>query len=445
MIKTRLRRLLSNKLLKKGLFDTNYYFLAQVGSRLIGLGVIPIFARLFTVEEFATYDLLILSSSFIVLIAGLGIDSGSAILIAENKAEADALPRILFTTLMLNLITIGILWIVSMGLFYFGIGELSLDISLLHGLFLYTLAYQYNYSVYNFIRWLGNAKVASLVNFFSYVLMVSGGLLAILIFDPSALNYIIGATIGGLIGVLLTTIQARHYLKPGIMPTKGIRELLKLSLPYIPTYMSNYLMQFIDRLLITSFFTLSTLGLYSLVTRIGQIVTFSLQIISSGFRPVITANYTNQHGLALGRMIYNFYCGLTIPYIVFIMLSSSTLINLFGGSEYGQAEPILPFVALSVWFLGSFFLTGYGYQIKRRTLFITLVTLSVVGLIYFLSLIFIRFAGPLGIAQASAISTAAGALFYTHLSERLFSFGYKLKYMWASFVMGEAIVFFAAL
>lgn len=440
MIKRILQSIKGDRLLKQGLVDTNYYLLAQVGSRVIGLLIIPIFARLLTLEEFATYDLFILASSFIVLLGGLGMDSGAAIKIAENKDDTVALHSLLFTTLFVSLLSIVFLWLVAIGTWYLGFATNDFNPYLIHGLFIYTILYQFNYLVYNFIRWLGNAKIAALINFTSYILGIVGGLVCMLIWKSTLANYILGAIVGSTAGVLLSAYYARSYLALRFLPADHFKDLLRLSLPYVPTYLSSYFMQFVDRLLITSFFGLSTLGLYALVNRIGQVVTFTLQIISSGFRPIITVNYATEEGQGLSRKIFTGYWLATVPVSIISVLMSPLIINIFGGDKYQMAIPVLPYIILSVWLLGSFFLFGFGYQIKRKTIYVTLITFMVVVLIYVLSLVFIRTSGMIGIAQATTLAAALGAFLYVYISERLYSFKYSMKLMMLSIFISILIL-----
>ena len=44
-------------LIKKGLSDSRYYLIANIGNKLLAFLIIPILAKSVSVEEFATYDL----------------------------------------------------------------------------------------------------------------------------------------------------------------------------------------------------------------------------------------------------------------------------------------------------------------------------------------------------------------------------------------------------
>jgi O-antigen/teichoic acid export membrane protein len=268
---------------------------------------------------------------------------------------------------------------------------------------------------------------------------ILGGLLLIL-FEAKLENYILGSIGGSFLGAILSTYNGRAFLKPRILSKVQFKDLMALSLPYIPTYLSNYLLQFIDRIIITSFFGLEVLGLYALINRIGSITLFALQIVSNGFRPIIFSNYQNPEGQLLGRRIFNFFWISLVPITVIVIVASKPVINLFGGSQYSHAVPILPYIVISVMFWGTFFLFGFGYQIRRRTSYITLITFGVVASVYLLSFPLIQLSGIAGVAQATFVSTMIGSILYIYISEKLFSFGYNIKLMVGSMIISTMIL-----
>lgn len=369
------------------------------------------------------------------------MDSGIAIKIIENKTESRLLSKLLVTTIGFSVAIQIILWGSTWLLRDTVSQKFSISFNFINGLFLYTILYQYNYNIYNFMRWLGNAKQAALINFLSSALSISFGLVLILM-NPKLESYIIGSICGSFIGAAISTYYGRKYLSLRVLSYSQFKDLMVLSVPYVPTYLSNYLLQFIDRLIITASFGFEILGLYALINRIGTVALFALQIISNGFRPVIFSNYQNVEGQSLGRKIFSFFWSSLIPVTVLVIMLSKPVINIFGGDQYGEGASILPYSLISVMFWSTFFLFGFGYQIRRKTVYITLITLAVVGLVYLLSFPLIKVSGIVGVAQATFLSTMIGSFLYIYVSERLYAFGYNLKLMVASMITCSAILFF---
>lgn len=435
MIKLLTTFLRKDPLLRQGLVDTNYYFLAQTGAKVITLLVLPVFARLLSLEQFAAYDLFVLSSGFLVLVASLGMDSGLAIKIAETREDNELLSALLTTTIGVSSFLIIVLWIGGIVVLSINPAIASISPLFINGLFLYTLIYQYNYNIYNFARWLGNARAAALINFTSSVLGIIGGMISLLAFEREVEYYVMGAIVGNLGGAVLSTLNARKYLVLRKLPPSHLKDLMRLSLPYLPTYFSTYLMQLTDRLIITSVFGLSGLGLYAFVNRIAQVPNFGLQIVANGFRPIIYSNYKRQEGRRLANRIFNFFWIMMVPATLISVFAASPIILFLGGDQYENAKDILPYIVVSVLFLGSFYLFGFGYSIKRKTLYVTWISLGVVLGIYLLSFPLIKLSGMLGVAQASVIVSLIGAFVYILLSEKLCPFKYNYKLMFVSVIL----------
>src|SRR5687767_11123903 len=103
-------RIKSNELLVKGISDTNFYLLANAGTKLINFLIIPVITRFVGVEQFAIYDLFLLSSGLLSMVAGLGMDSGAAIIIVENKNDLQKLKTLFSQSLASNVAMLLLLW-----------------------------------------------------------------------------------------------------------------------------------------------------------------------------------------------------------------------------------------------------------------------------------------------------------------------------------------------
>lgn len=436
-------RIKENPLLVRGIVDTNYYLIAQVFSRAIAILVIPIVARILTVKEFATYDLFLLISSFISLLATLGIDSGMAIKIVESKDNKVEQASLLKTSLMMSTAVLLLLWTAAIITSRFEWFPITYSMLFINGLFVYTLFAQFNYTVFGFVRWVGKAKEAAWINFITYFLGITLGFL-LLIQTKRLEFYVLGIVIGNFFGSLLSTWIVRDYLfkHKFIFQYFYFKDLMKLSLPYLPTYLSNFAMQFVDRLLITNAFGMEALGLYAIVNRIAQIPMFAINLVSYGFQPVIFNNYGNQNGKGLSQLIFNVFWISIVPLTAIIIVFGEPLLSLFGGEKYLAAIKILPFIIVSTLMLGSFYLFGFGYAIKRKTIYVTLITITVVGIIYFASLYLIPIRGISGVAEATFLATTIGAVVYIWLSERLYAFGYQLKWMFVSIAVTTGLLLF---
>jgi len=273
-------------LVKNGLSDSKYYLIANIGNKALAFLIIPILAKTIGVEQFAIYDLFLIISGIINIIIVLGMDSGISILLAESKDNDNRLSFLYVSTL---LISISILFFLSLilGIIFIYIDELFL---LNREIWIYIILYELftiiSYHTFNFLRWRERAKHASFVTLFSYI---SGMLIGVyfLYLKGSIESYLQGLVVGLFLGSLVSLYVSREFIfrfKVLANSKELLKELLKLSLPFVPTYLGNRLIFMADRVVILMLFGQHELGLYALVAKLANIPQFIINTVTGGPR-----------------------------------------------------------------------------------------------------------------------------------------------------------------
>ena len=298
-------------LVKKGISDSKYYLLSNIGNKALAFLVIPILARIVGVEGFATYDLFLIISSFFHILVILGIDSGIAILLSESKDDDDKLAFYFVLTLLISSFLVVMLSAIF-GTIFIYIDELFLlDEKIWFYIGFYVFFNMINYHTFNFLRWRERAKQTSFISLFSYVLGMLIGLYYLYL-NNTVESYLHGLVVGLFLGSLMSLYIAKEYiLKFRILDNSKelLKELLKLSLPFVPNYLGGSLMQMADRIVILMLFGKYELGLYALIVKLAMMPQFILGTITGGFLPVMFHNYKTKDGALL---IYPFAQSLNI-------------------------------------------------------------------------------------------------------------------------------------
>jgi len=429
-LKNKVKNLLSNKLLKKGLLDSNYYMIANIGNRAIGFLVIPILARSVSVEEFANYDLFLLITGFLHILVTLGTDSGIAILIAENKKDIDKLSFYYVITIVISLLFLTLLFLSINVVFLFKDTFFTFDRFFWLLIVGYTFFSIINYHTFNFLRWQTEAKKAAIINLFSYI---SGVLIGVgfIYQNNSIINYLYGLIIGAFLGTLFSLYISKDLIKNFKIidnAKDSLKELFKLSLPFIPNYIGNNLMQITDRIVILMLFGKYELGIYAVIMRFAQIPQFLSSIITGGFLPVMYNNYKTEDGVKLIKNFFHIYL-LFIPilFIVFYLIDDLVII-MFGGNEYVKYAYLLPMALVSILFVNATQCSGFGYTIKRKTHYIMYITFFSVAVNFILSIAFGYWVGLAGIFLGTLLAGIVRTYMHISLSEKLYKFGYSKLY-----------------
>ncbi len=416
------------RLVKKGLSDSRYYLIANIGNKLLAFLIIPILAKTVGVEEFATYDLFLVISSFLNIIVILGIDSGIAILLAESSDNKE-LSFLYVSTLLISLLVIVLFSIIFSIVFTYTDELFLLKREIWVYIFFYVLFTMISYHTFNFLRWRERAKEASFVTLFSYISGMLTGLLFLYLYK-SVESYLQGLIVGVFVGAIVSLYISREYIlnfKIVKDAKERLKELLKLSLPFIPSYLGDTLMQMADRVVILMLFGKYELGLYAIIIKLAMIPQIVLGTVTGGFLPVMLKNHNTSKGKSLIRNFFHIYL-LIIPISFLVVYPiSEWAVELFGGKDFVEASYLLPMAIASILFVQSNQASGFGYYIKRKTHYIIYITFGTVALNYIFSLILGYEIGVKGVILGTLIAGIIKTYINTLYSERLYSVEYSFK------------------
>jgi len=432
-------------LIKKGLSDSKYYLIANIGNKALAFLIIPILAKTIGVEEFATYDLFLVISGFLNILIILGIDSGIAILLAESKDDDRVLSFLYVSTLLISLALIFLITLILAFVFLY-VDELFLlnrEVWIYIGF--YVLFTMMSYHTFNFLRWREKAKQASLVTLFSYI---SGMLIGLyfLYLDSSIESYLQGLVLGVCLGAIVAIYIAREYiLKFQLLDNSKelLKELFQLSLPFVPNYLGNSLMQMADRVVILMLFGKYELGIYAVIIKLAMIPQVIIGTVSGGFLPIMLRNYKTEKGKSLIKNFFHIYLLLIPMAFLVAYILADWAVSIFADSNYVEFSYLFPMALVSILFVQSGQSNGFGFTIKRKTYYIMYITFFTVAINYMFSLFFGYWIGLKGIILGTLIAGILKTYLYTFYSERLYCFEYNFKLIIFISILSLILVIFS--
>ena len=422
-------KIFSNGLFTKGLSDSFYYLVANIGNKLLAFLVIPFIAKSVGVEEFATYDLFLVISGFLNILVILGIDSGVAIFLAESK-DSSRVAFLYISTLSISISLVALISILLSCIFIYTNQLFTLDKTIWLYICIYLLFSVINYHTFNFLRWEERAKEASFINLFSYIAGMLVGLLFLYFIKNRIESYLQGLIIGIFLGTLFSLYISREYIfKFKIIeePIKILKELFKVSLPFIPNYLGNSLIQMADRVIILMLFGKYELGIYAVTVKLARIPQIIIGTVSGGFLPVMIRNYKTQRGV---KLIQNFFHTYIVAIPIFFIISyyiSEWAIMVFAGEKYIEFAYLFPMALASTLFIQSSKSGGFGFIIQKKTHYIIYITFVSVAINYILSFIFGYLIGLEGVIIGTLLTGIFKTYIYIYYSEKLYSFNYSKK------------------
>lgn len=430
-----------NHLIRKGISDTVIYAFSVLFGRLLTILVIPYLAVKLTLKEVAYYDLFLIGTSYMQLFLTLGIDSGIAIKIADHKDEQKNL-SIYFSLSMLIVLALGIVAIIIAIPLFFLLKwhDFIFIIILLVQSFL--LAIQY--ISYSYFKWLGESKKASLLMSVGYGFGVVIGLLLINSFDSTLITFLMGLTIGNLIGVFISVIISYPYIDLSVKKKNiaQLKILFKLSLPFFYNGLLNQTFKASDRFIMLFLFNdASLLGVYSIVVRVCQVPIMGVELILNTFQAILFVNYRKKEGIELYNKILNasfVSIGVLLVLVSITVQFISPYID--GLHEIAAYTFLVPFIYLNASFISIRMLGGFSYFIHGKTIYLTYITLASILVYFVLALVFCPF-GIIGIALSAAITSILSTYFYYYCGNRMQSFNENLNLIFRFSIFNLVIAF----
>lgn len=193
---------------------------------------------------------------------------------------------------------------------------------------------------------------------------------------------------------------------------------LTLSIPLIPHYLSQTVLNNSDRIMIERMVDSSSAGIYSLAYSLSMIMTLFnsalLQTLDPWIYQKIKTNKTND----IGKVAYASLALIAVINLVLIMMAPE-IVRIFAPAEYYEAIWVIPPVAMSVYFLFAYnlFADFEFYFEKTRSLALATVMGAVLNII--LNYIFIRIFGYVAAGYTTLVCYILYAVFHYLFMRRI--------------------------
>jgi O-antigen/teichoic acid export membrane protein len=222
---------------------------------------------------------------------------------------------------------------------------------------------------------------------------------------------IAGAAAGAIGGALICFVLLRSSFEPNFQPSEVV-QIIKRGAPRVPIVSSMWTLQNADVFLLSQAVDYTDLGIYTLASRLGFVVSFLPQGFRVAMRPmrksVVFKAVRSQYGRAVtDGQILGYFSLLCITAVLSMVLLGDVLIEA-APPEYADAAPLIPLTALA-FVCPSLYRTlnqTTSWEGKGRPIFIAGVVLAAVIFAAFTLLLAPEigvYAAPVGVLAGFAI------------------------------------------
>ena len=382
------------------------YQLADVVSKLIALGLLPVYTRHLTRADYGTAELLLTAVILVSILARLGIGeavvrlhfldedperrrrlaragTGMLALVTTVLAIAAALAAEPLSRALLGAERPAELRVAALGLWAFT--NLELAYALLR------------------VRERGRAYLAaSLAN---VALTVALTLWLVVVRDEGAFGLLLGnfaASAVVLVGLWIA-LRDQLGLAPDALDPRQLGPMLRFGLPTVPAEVSVFALFFVDRLWLYRFDSEDAAGLYSLSVKLAGVVVFTVRAFQYAWPPLAYSIADDAEASRVYARITTYYVLFTGVVVAGLALLGRWVVRVFAAPEFFAAHEALPWVALG-WALYGLFLVLVAMAGRARVT-VRNFPAALCGLTANVALLAVL-VGPLGIAGAGSRSSA---------------------------------------
>ena len=390
------------KLMPKPAKASLWFIICSFFQRGISMITSPVFARLLPEEQYGIASTFYAWESLLTMIITLSLYKAMMNLFVKKRDKEHVLSSICGLSIVLCSVWFLIFFIFQKRIISFlGLSK-TLTFCLLASV-LYQAIYS-NWSLYE--RYLYNYKKIVFLSLTSSVVLSVAAVVCVLLIGRTAESRIVPLILAHAvitIGLLLSIYRKSHSFYDG--------EVWKFSLSFcivlLPHYLSEFVLQSSDKLMINYMCGPRDVALYSVAYSAGSLINLMTNAINSSFAPYQYQQIEAKNYKGLSKRANQVLLGVAIV-LSLIMLFSNEIVLIFGGKKYLEsAEVIIP-ICIGIFFnyLFQLFARAQEYFERKITVVIPSVLCALLNLV--LNYVFIKKYGY----QAAAYTTFACYLFF---------------------------------
>ncbi len=415
-----------NNLVKKFM----QYALGNGIALIIGAISSPIISRLISTENFGVFSNYNSLISLVSILSILGFDQAYArFFYEENKESRKAL---LFNCLKLPIISLSIISVLVV-VFYKPITIYLLDVPSLN-LAIFLILNTFIMILFSFsslvIRMKQRGKAYSVIQITIKALYILFTLILYAKLKDSVWTLIIALFTSNMIAVLIAILMEKeewNFINQKSSSKISRKKLIKYSSPLILSSAMVWIFNYIDRVFLTIYSSMSEVGIYSSAFTIIALLNALQSTFSTFWVPLANEKYINEpNNTEFFMKIYK-YTVVGMCTVLILLIVSKDLIIFLLGKDYEQARYIFPFLSLMPVLTTLSEVTVVGINFKKKTkyhIYITALVMvtSVVG-----NFILTPRLGGKGAAISTGVSFIVYFVLRTYYSRKLYYVDYGLK------------------
>lgn len=405
---------------RKYLFKNTFLFsIGSFGSKLISFFLVPLYTNILNTAEYGTIDLMTVIGAVFVPIISLNISEAIMRFSMDKDVDKNNILSIGVTITVISIV------FSLMSILIFNLFEITSNFSVFLALYMMTFCSSTIFLCYlRGIEKLLDYSIISIIQSFSIAIL---NILFLIIFKMGINGYIIAYIISYFITIVLCLFRGNVFktLKKFKIEKKLLKEMLKYSVPLIPNALMWWIMNSLDRVMVTSMIDVEANGIYAVSYKIPAILMTITTIFNQAWMFSAVKEKDSKDKNEYTTSVFKSLSTSVMTVSIFLLLILKILLKFYVGESFYTAWKYVPPLLVGTIFLtlGTFLSNEYTAHKDSRGFLISSTLGAIINLI--LNFIMIPRIGVMGAAIATCISYIVVFIFRVFDTKKYLKISYK--------------------
>ncbi len=332
-------------------------------SKVLVFLLMPFYTAILSSEQFGTADVLMQTANLLIPLATLGVSDG-LFRFALNTDKAGR-QRAFSTCLLVFLI--GIIPLAALT-------QLLRAFSIYNGyvwlVLLYVCTANFHSLAANFLRAEGRMRAFAIQGIANTVLTIVLNVLFLAVFRMGVLGYLLSVAVSDfcVTAVLLFACRLTRSVNFRAVEKSYTRELLKFSIPYIPTTMMWMITSASDRFIVTAFAGAAENGLYAAAYKLPTLISLAGGVFIEAWHFSSVNDAAAEERTRFFELVYKNYIGIMFMGTAVLVAGSRLLSMLLLDEAYHSSWIYVPVLGIAMLFSAFSSFMGSVYFVEKRSL-----------------------------------------------------------------------------
>ena len=349
---------------KKLLSNTAILGIGTFASKVLVFLMMPLYTSILASNEFSVADLISQTANLLIPLACIGIVDGIFRFTLDGEEErkktfSSGLAVLLGASVLFSLIAV-VIDCIGVG------GEIGEYVWLIA---MYVVAANIHSAVAQYIRAKGNTMLFAVGGIIGTVLTILFNILLLVVFKMGVMGYVLSVVVADIVVTVVLFLAARLYrdIDFRLVDKNKISEMLKFSIPMIPTTIFWWITSVSDRYMVSAMVSHEVNGLYSAAYKIPTLLTLICMVFIEAWQFSAVSENDEKERSTFFSSVFAAYQGILFMAASALVLFAKVATVILLDESYYDSWRYIPVLAIAMTYSAMVTFMGSVYLVKKKS------------------------------------------------------------------------------